>query len=48
VPGETGPSPGTSVGTALFADLTDDERDELVEYLAWYRTRKRPARRSNG
>ena len=26
---------------ALFADLTDDERDELLEYLAWYRARKR-------
>ena len=26
---------------ALFADLTDDERDELIEYLAWYRSRKR-------
>ena len=29
------------LGEALFADLTDDERDELVEYLAWYRSRKR-------
>lgn len=29
------------LGEALFADLTDDERDELIEYLAWYRSRKR-------
>jgi transcriptional regulator with XRE-family HTH domain len=33
------------LGAAMFADLTDDERDELIEYLAWYRTRKRPVRR---
>ena len=36
-----------SIGEALFADLTDDERDELIEYLAWYRTRKR-SRRASG
>ena len=30
-----------SVGAALFADISDDERDELLEYLAWYRTRRR-------
>jgi hypothetical protein len=29
------------LGEALFADLTDDEREELIEYLAWYRARKR-------
>ena len=32
------------IGEALFADLTDDEREELIEYLAWYRTRKRSMR----
>ena len=32
-------------GAALFADLTDDEREELLEYLAWYRTRRRSRRR---
>ena len=32
------------VGAALFADLTDDERDELLEYLAWYRARRRSTR----
>ena len=33
-----------SIGSALFADLTDDERDELLEYLAWYRARRRSSR----
>jgi len=33
-----------TVSAALFADLTDDERDELLEYLAWYRTRRRSRR----
>jgi transcriptional regulator with XRE-family HTH domain len=36
----------TRLGAAMFADLTDDERDELIEYLAWYRTRTRPLRRN--
>ncbi|PZR60716.1 MAG: XRE family transcriptional regulator [Chloroflexi bacterium] len=31
---------------ALFADLTDDERDELLEYLAWYRARRRSRARA--
>jgi transcriptional regulator with XRE-family HTH domain len=30
-----------TVSEALFADLTDEERDELIEYLAWYRARRR-------
>ena len=34
------------LGQAMFSDLTDDEREELIEYLAWYRTRKRPMRRN--
>jgi transcriptional regulator with XRE-family HTH domain len=29
------------VSEAIFADLTNDEREELVEYLAWYRARRR-------
>lgn len=33
-----------TVGAALFADLTDDERDELLDYLAWYRARRRSNR----
>jgi transcriptional regulator with XRE-family HTH domain len=41
VPGvEAGPD-APRLDAALFTDLTDDERDELVEYLAWYRARKR-------
>jgi transcriptional regulator with XRE-family HTH domain len=41
VPGEETADAATTVGAALFADLSDDERDELLEYLAWYRARKR-------
>ena len=44
VPGEVTTAPAETVGAALFADLTDDERDELLEYLAWYRARRRSAR----
>jgi transcriptional regulator with XRE-family HTH domain len=33
-----------TIGSALFADLTDDEREELLEYLAWYRARRRAKR----
>lgn len=47
VPGEAGEPDrdvAGTVGAALFADLTDDERDELLEYLAWYRARRRTAR----
>lgn len=36
------PSPGHArLGAAMFGDLTDEEREELIEYLAWYRARKR-------
>ena len=44
VPGESEAGPARTVAAALFADLTDDERDELVEYLAWYRSRRRSSR----
>lgn len=44
VPGETHQAGADAVGAALFADLTDDERDELLEYLAWYRARRRSRR----
>jgi transcriptional regulator with XRE-family HTH domain len=44
VPGGGGHDAVRTVGAALFADLTDDERDELVEYLAWYRARRRSRR----
>ncbi len=46
VPGLDEPTPTARLGAALFADLTDDERDELLEYLAWYRARKRSRGRS--
>jgi transcriptional regulator with XRE-family HTH domain len=35
------------VGDALFGDLTEDEREELLEYLAWYRARRRSRRRGD-
>lgn len=38
---------GGGVAAALFADLTDDERDEMIEYLAWYRARRRAGRGGN-
>jgi transcriptional regulator with XRE-family HTH domain len=34
-----------TLSTALFGDLTEDERDELAEYLAWYRARQGSKRR---
>ena len=50
VPGEAdqGASVSGTIGAALFAGLTDDERDELLEYLAWYRARRRSSRGANG
>lgn len=48
VPGEHDKGSAGTLGAALFADLTTDERDELLEYLAWYRTRQRSRRGSNG
>ena len=44
LPGEADRSTGEAVAAALFADLTDDEREELIAYLAWYRTRRRSGR----
>ena len=44
VPGEGVTSPAVAVETSLFTDLTDDEREELLEYLAWYRARRRAGR----
>ena len=43
VPGESQESAPDTVGAALFGDLTDEERDELLEYLAWFRARRRTA-----
>jgi HTH-type transcriptional regulator, competence development regulator len=44
LPEEPDRSAADGIGAALFADLTDEERDELLEYLAWYRARRRSAR----
>ena len=44
VPGDDPPAKADTIGAALFADITEDERDELLEYLAWYRTRSHTAR----
>jgi transcriptional regulator with XRE-family HTH domain len=48
VPGATTAAPTATVSAALFTDLTDDEREELLEYLAWYRARRRTSRRGKG
>jgi HTH-type transcriptional regulator, competence development regulator len=48
VPGGNDTNAAATVGAALFADLTDDEREELVEYLAWYRARRRIGRGAPG
>jgi transcriptional regulator with XRE-family HTH domain len=48
VPGDDRPATaatGDTIGAALFADITEDERDELLEYLAWYRARRDSPRR---
>ena len=47
VPGEPEANPAVTVGASLFADLSDDEREELLEYLAWYRARRRAGRGSS-
>ena len=48
LPGEVAGPAGDTVAAALFADLTVDERDELLEYLAWYRARRRSGRDAGG
>ena len=48
VPGENERSAAPTIGAALFADLTDDEQEELLEYLAWYRARRRSRHGGNG
>lgn len=48
VPGQSGPGNPDSLSASLFANLTDDERDELLEYLAWYRARRRSDRAASG
>jgi len=46
LPDEGGANPVASANAALFADVTDEERDELVEYLAWFRSRRRSNERT--
>jgi HTH-type transcriptional regulator, competence development regulator len=45
VPGTSTSDATATVGAALFADVTDDEREELLEYLAWIRARRRSDRK---
>lgn len=47
LPGQQDQPAIDTVSAALFADLTDVERDELVEYLAWYRARRRSGTRAS-
>jgi transcriptional regulator with XRE-family HTH domain len=44
LPGDDASAKADTIGAALFADITEDERDELLEYLAWYRARGRSSR----
>ena len=46
IPQEPDAAMTSSISGALFADLTDPERDELLEYLAWCRARRRSSRGS--
>lgn len=48
LPGVPDQTAANTLGAALFAELTDDEREELLEYLAWYRSRRRSRRRVTG
>ena len=48
VPGVEAVSPVVPVSAAFFADVTDEEREELVKYLAWYRARNRSGQRPAG
>jgi transcriptional regulator with XRE-family HTH domain len=44
VPGDDESDTSGTVGVALFGGLSADEREELLEYLAWYRARRRSSR----
>jgi transcriptional regulator with XRE-family HTH domain len=45
VPGVPEASIRSAASAALFDGLSDEERDELLEYLAWYRARRRTSSR---
>jgi HTH-type transcriptional regulator, competence development regulator len=48
VPGKSSTTDASeTVGAALFSDVTDDERAELLDYLAWMRARRRSDRRAD-
>jgi transcriptional regulator with XRE-family HTH domain len=47
LPDEANGNAGETLGAALFADVSDAEREELLEYLAWIRAR-RTGRRTDG
>jgi transcriptional regulator with XRE-family HTH domain len=44
LPGDDESDTSDTVGVALFGGLSADEREELLEYLAWYRARRRSSR----
>jgi transcriptional regulator with XRE-family HTH domain len=44
VPGAADVPDPARLDATIFTDLTDDEREELIHYLAWYRERKRSRR----
>lgn len=48
LPGKSIANSSETIGAALFADLSDAEREELLEYLAWIRTRRRSVRGADG
>jgi HTH-type transcriptional regulator, competence development regulator len=41
VPGKSSASSSETIGAVFFADISDSEREELLEYLAWMRSRRR-------
>jgi transcriptional regulator with XRE-family HTH domain len=48
LPHEPDGTASQTVGAALFSGLTDDEREELLEYLAWYRSRRHSSPATGG
>jgi transcriptional regulator with XRE-family HTH domain len=48
LPAESSSNAGDTIGAALFADVSDAEREELLEYLAWIRARRKDRRTDGG
>jgi transcriptional regulator with XRE-family HTH domain len=44
VPGESAASPVVNANATLFADVTNEERDELIDYLEWISARRHAAK----